>query len=254
MALIYTNPAQLLLILRDRGPMTFPEICNTFGVTYDHRQGFQSHFDLGLNKTLHEFRELGIIAFQNPSHATDLPPTGKFRLADKWLKIQETMDLSLREMATVEPGKTMTVKPLFGQPANNGSRRCDIFVAMPFRSDLDPVYKDHIKTVARRLDLTAKRADDFFGANMVMKDIWDSIALAKIMVADCTTRNPNVFYEVGLAHTIGLPTILITQCSDDVPFDVRHFRYILYHFTPRGMKALEDNLANSIQSIISEIP
>ena len=53
-----------------------------------------------------------------------------------------------------------------------------------------------------------------------MDVIWESINRARIVIADTTTRNPNVFYEIGICHTLGKDVILITQDSEDVPFDL----------------------------------
>jgi hypothetical protein len=64
-----------------------------------------------------------------------------------------------------------------------------------------------------------------------------------------TGKNPNVFYEVGVAHTVGKEVILVTQSMDDVPFDLRHLRCIVYEYTPRGVRALEANLQNTIRGI-----
>jgi hypothetical protein len=41
-----------------------------------------------------------------------------------------------------------------------------------------------------------------------MWDVWNSIYSSSIIIADCTGRNPNVFYELGIAHTLGKPVIL----------------------------------------------
>jgi len=68
------------------------------------------------------------------------------------------------------------------------------------------------------------------------------------VIADCTGRNPNVFYEIGLAHASGKPVILITQNSDDVPFDIRHLRYIQYDYTPRGMRVFEKRLVDTLKT------
>jgi hypothetical protein len=59
--------------------------------------------------------------------------------------------------------------------------------------------------------ITVKRVDDFFTAHHVMADVWRGIWGARAILADCTGRNPNVFYEIGVAHTIGRPVVLITQ-------------------------------------------
>src|SRR5271165_3195093 len=113
---------------------------------------------------------------------------------------------------------------------------------MPFTAALRPVYKNHIKKVVSRFKLRTGRADDFFGTNSIMRDIWSAIHAARVVVADCTGRNPNVFYEIGLAHAIGKQTILISQSRDDIPFDIQHLRTIHYEYTAPGMKAFERTL------------
>ena len=121
---------------------------------------------------------------------------------------------------------------------------------MPFFEPLRPVYEDHIKKISRELKLSVARADDFFSAHSVMADVWSGIFFARAVIADCTGRNPNVFYEIGLAHVLGKPVILITQNADDVPFDVRHIRFIHYTFTPRGMVDFERALGETIRNIL----
>ena len=121
-----------------------------------------------------------------------------------------------------------------------------VFVVMPFKQDLRAVFDDHIKVAVERAGLTCARADDLFGAESIIREIWSFIRHARVVIADCTGRNPNVFYEIGIAHTIGLPVILITQNLDDVPFDLRHERVIVYAYTPPGVKALEHALGEAL--------
>jgi hypothetical protein len=54
-----------------------------------------------------------------------------------------------------------------------------------------------------------------------------------------------------MAHTVGKPVILITQNEDDVPFDLRHIRYITYEYTPSGMTAFESALAKTLQNLVT---
>jgi hypothetical protein len=110
---------------------------------------------------------------------------------------------------------------------------------MPFLHELEPVYSDHIAKVCQQLSRSVSRADDFFGTHAIMADVWHAIRAAKVLVADCTHRNPNVFYEIGLAHALGKQLVLISQREEDVPFDLRHIRYIKYDYTPRGMTIFE---------------
>jgi hypothetical protein len=113
---------------------------------------------------------------------------------------------------------------------------------MPLKDELKPVYEDHICPIATRLGFTVKRADGFFSTYEVMREVWSAILGASILIADCTDRNPNVFYELGVAHTVGKSAILIAQSMSDVPFDITHRRVIQYTFTPRGMKEFESAL------------
>jgi hypothetical protein len=117
---------------------------------------------------------------------------------------------------------------------------------MPFTPELQPVYEDHIKNVAQELGMSVARADDFFTTQSVMEEIWAAIVNSKIMIADCTGKNPNVFYEIGIAHSIGKPVVLIAQNPEDVPFDLRHRRYIRYEYTPRGIKDFEERLRKTL--------
>jgi hypothetical protein len=102
------------------------------------------------------------------------------------------------------------------------------FILMPFRDELEPVYKKIKEIVVIDQKLSCMRADDIYSAGIIIKEIWDSIQKAQIIIADATSKNPNVFYEMGLAHAIGKDIIIITQTMDDIPFDLRHRRLIIY--------------------------
>ncbi|MGH8660124.1 MAG: hypothetical protein ACREV4_17105 [Gammaproteobacteria bacterium] len=84
-----------------------------------------------------------------------------------------------------------------------------------------------------------------------MDQVWSGINAAKVLVAELTTRNPNVFYELGLAHALKKPVVLISSNESDVPFDLKHIRVIYYDVTDPfwGMKLL-DKVAENILSAI----
>ena len=128
------------------------------------------------------------------------------------------------------------------------------FVIMPFteKNNLKTIYLDHTKKIIESFGLDCKRADDMFKHDMIMEDIWENICVARFIVSDLTDKNPNVFYELGMAHTLGKRVVLITQKDEDVPFDLHHLRYIKYEFTPPGMKKFEDDLIKKINSILNE--
>ena len=64
------------------------------------------------------------------------------------------------------------------------------------------------------------------------------------MIADVTNKNPNVFYELGIAHTVGRDVILISQKKEDVPFDIQNLQYYLYTDDENGKQKLRDDLKN----------
>ncbi|MDP9412616.1 MAG: hypothetical protein M3Q08_00655 [Pseudomonadota bacterium] len=118
-------------------------------------------------------------------------------------------------------------------------------VMMPFGANFAPVYAA-IKAAAEGAGLRPQRADDMWDADQLIQDIITLIDRAKVVVCDCTGRNPNVFYEAGIAHAFGRDVVLIAQSADDIPFDLRHYRYLTYLNNGEGLatltKALQDRL------------
>ena len=125
------------------------------------------------------------------------------------------------------------------------------FVLMPFDKAFGPIYDDHIRDVVVGESLTCRRADEIVGVNQITADIWEYVNRSRLLIADLTNMNANVFYELGLAHALGKPVILLTQSLDHVPFDLKAHRCLIYEYTPRGMKALEQKLRRTIREIIN---
>ena len=127
-----------------------------------------------------------------------------------------------------------------------------VFVLSPFEEPFDTIYKDHIKSTVESVSgLGCLRADDIYDNRPIIEDIWRYTNEARMLIAELTGRNPNVFYETGIAHTVGKEVILITQSMDDVPFDLKHLRCVVYEYTPRGMATLEQNLNNTILNVLA---
>ena len=127
-----------------------------------------------------------------------------------------------------------------------------VFVLSPFEEPFDTIYQDHIRpTIEGISGLGCLRADDIYDNRPIIEDIWRYTNEARILIAELTGRNPNVFYETGIAHTVGKEVILISQSMDDVPFDLKHLRCVVYEYTPRGMATLEQNLSNTILNVLA---
>lgn len=163
--------------------------------------------------------------------------------------IQSLFEISLTE-SLKERRKYIRAYPIFGEPRDIAKKQkwAQIFVAMPFQDELRTVYTDHILKITNELDISCKRGDDFFSANSVINDVWSAIFHAELCIVDCTGRNPNVFYELGIAHTLGRPAILIAQDISDIPFDVRHLRIIIYQLTPQAMTEFAATLKRTIEA------
>ena len=128
------------------------------------------------------------------------------------------------------------------------------FVAMPFSSiELTDIYEYFVKpSLESGCDLHCERGDDVYGSNVIMEDIRHAIASSRVVIADLTGRNPNVFYEVGIAHTLDKEVLLLAQSMEDVPFDLRHRRVLVYENTPKGCKLLEKRVAENINAMLSK--
>lgn len=141
---------------------------------------------------------------------------------------------------------------IFGAPISDPKRYCNVFMIMPFAEKFQPVYENHIRPVVQGLGHTIRRGDDFFGKTSVMTDIWSAINNAKLVIAECTGRNPNVFYELGIAHSLDKAVIMLTQNIEDIPFDIRHLRVIEYKYTPPGMVKFKVALKTAISNLMEE--
>jgi len=125
-----------------------------------------------------------------------------------------------------------------------------VFVVMQFSDEFNQLYSEVIKPVTETFGYECIRADEFFTTGMILEDIISSIKGASIIIADITPNNPNVFYEVGYAHAINKPTILLCgKTRDKLPFDVSSFRTLFYENTIAGKSAVEVKLKKYLESI-----
>ena len=120
---------------------------------------------------------------------------------------------------------------------------------MPFHPSFDNVYAQ-LQSTAESAGLRCRRADDIWENPAVIQDVVSLIDHSKVVICDCTGRNPNVFYEIGIAHTLGRETILITQSEADIPFDLRHLRFVTYLNNGEGLSELSDKLLIRLNSLV----
>src|SRR5260370_3627433 len=97
------------------------------------------------------------------------------------------------------------------------------------------------------------RMEDLSGPGLLPSVLWQTLKNARCVIADLTGRNPNVYYELGLAHAIGKPTVLITASIEDVPFDLQHLRIIRYDRNELGPN-LRRHISNALHQINKDAP
>lgn len=115
---------------------------------------------------------------------------------------------------------------------------------MPFDGEFDDVYQIGIKESCAAAGAYCERVDEQIFEERILDRIYNQISKADVVIADMTGRNPNVFYEVGYAHALGKPTVLLTQEAEDIPFDLKHFPHIIYG---NKLTQLRDDLTKRIQ-------
>lgn len=128
------------------------------------------------------------------------------------------------------------------------------FVMQPFAPPLGTYFELIFRPAIEKAGLRAVRADDdIFRTGKIMDQVWRGIRAADVLVAELTSKNPNVFYELGLAHALEKPVVLVSSNEDDVPFDLRHIRVIQYdQVDPFWGQKLVDKLADNIQSALTD--
>lgn len=102
------------------------------------------------------------------------------------------------------------------------------FVMMPFGEWFNLYYQDIYVPAIREAGFEPVRGDELFTTGSVVEQIWEQVTKSPVLLADLTGKNANVFYELGLAHAARKPVVFTASNIEDVPFDLRHLRVIVY--------------------------
>lgn len=84
---------------------------------------------------------------------------------------------------------------------NLGDIKNECFVLMPFGSKFDPIYEEVLRPAIEDVGLVPARADQIYGSKRIMRDVWNGICTARIVIAELTGRNPNVLTNLDW-HTL----------------------------------------------------
>lgn len=124
-----------------------------------------------------------------------------------------------------------------------------VSVMMPFTHEFDGML-GAIRAASREVGLTCLNASEVWDHDEIIQDIFALIYRSRVVVCDFTTQNPNVFYEAGIAHTLGKPVIPITQDINALPFDLRHRRALVYAASDAGLEELRVRIVARLQRLL----
>ena len=131
--------------------------------------------------------------------------------------------------------------------------RGEVFVVMQFTKEFTDIHEEVIKNVCNEFELNARLASDTYGPGMIISDIVQSITDSEFVIAEITPNNANVFYELGYAHGINKPVILLAnRATVKLPFDVSPFRVLMYDNSIAGRRDFEEGLRKHINSVLDK--
>jgi nucleoside 2-deoxyribosyltransferase len=110
-----------------------------------------------------------------------------------------------------------------------------------------------MRVICQEFGLEVIRADEEYGPGLIVADVARQIVESKVVIAEITPANPNVYYEVGFAHALNKPTILIAEKPTKLPFDVAPHRVLFYENSINGKARLEAGLRKHLHSILSDV-
>ena len=179
--------------------------------------------------------------------ATEFGTSGNFRLGTTHWAVKDNDLFEMlyrRNLRELPAGRAFEIRKLPIIPRQ-------IALMMPFDVRFNAVH-EAIVSLASELNGVCQRADDVWNDDVVIQDIVDLIIQSKVVICDVTEKNPNVFYEAGIAHALGKRVIIITQNKEDIPFDLRHLRYVSYFGNAEGISQLSNNLRRRVWDSFNE--
>lgn len=210
--------------------------------TGDYRLGFVSDYTVHTSVVEHFAPDLGIKAWEFT----------RTHWAVKDVDLYRALPLEL-VLPEPEPTGADGAAPLAGRWAVDARPREPDLVAvmMPFHPAFDKVYQA-LSGAAQHAGLRCQRADDIWEHEHIIDDVVSLIWRAQVVIADLTGRNPNVFYEAGIAHAFGRHLVPIAQNLADVPSDLLAMRAQLYLGNDQGLGELQDRVAARLATLVGK--
>jgi len=128
------------------------------------------------------------------------------------------------------------------------------FLVMPFGQSESATVHRVLREACQRAGLRPLRGDDLFTPTDILDDIWRGITGASYVIADISGRNPNVLYELGIAHTLAKPVLILSRSAEDIPIDLATRRVIVYGGGADWPDALAERVRAALQAMLRDYP
>ena len=172
---------------------------------------------------------------------------------DNLAKIEEYVDRKFGDSPAYISARASERRITFGPTVfdvpNVKLREDLVAVMMPFQG-FSAVYAT-IRNACADAEFECLRADDIWEDSTFIQDIVNLISQARIVVCDFTGHNANVFYETGIAHTLGKVVVPISQSMADIPSDLQQHRTLLYLNNTEGLGKMRSELAGRLRTIVN---
>jgi len=133
------------------------------------------------------------------------------------------------------------------------TKKAQAFIVMQFSTPFNEIYSDVIRQACVDYGMEPLRADEMYGPGIIIKDISEQILSSQVVIADVTPSNQNVYFEVGYAHGVGKPIILLAEKGTKLPFDLSAFRTLFYENSISGRASFDEGLRRHLNSIVGTV-
>jgi hypothetical protein len=128
-----------------------------------------------------------------------------------------------------------------------------VFVLQPFSHEFDSVFEAIITPAVRAAGGLVRRTDQISVVGSIIEEVYKAIEQAHVLICDISNSNPNVMYELGYAHALQKPVIMICHEPEHMPFDVRGLRVLYYDISMANLSATVRELQELIQRAFQHV-
>lgn len=128
-----------------------------------------------------------------------------------------------------------------------------VFYLTSFSTEYDYTYKI-CKEICEKMQLNLIRGDEAFSTGEIFSQIIKNIVSASLIIANIDGKNPNVFYELGIAHTLGKNVMFISKRNTELPFDIRQHRTVFYNEETELKKILPEYIKQFREEFLTVSP